>query len=148
MKTVIEIDVINDATPGQYDVWMSNDGSSGIHYRNVTASEIGDFTADYVDTLEEADSGKSFLKADEATPQKYMISNRGELCECVGQIVDIFEDFLDKKGVVLENDEKTDEDTDPETTANIYGTDYGYLQDRLEKLLYNWNAFNKEVVEC
>lgn len=55
--------------------------------------------------------------------------------EFVGQVIDIFEDFLDSKKIVLENDEKEDSD---EGTANIYGTDYGTIQMELENLLDNW----------
>ncbi len=58
--------------------------------------------------------------------------------EFVGQVIDIFEDFLDEKHIVLDNDEKAED----EDAANIYGTDYGYLQQQLEELLRNWNLTN------
>ena len=43
------------------------------------------------------------------------------------------------------NDEKSDEDVYPESCANIYATDYGLIQDRLEDLLMNWDICDKEV---
>lgn len=55
--------------------------------------------------------------------------------EFVGQVIDIFEDFLDTKKIVLENDEKLE---DVDVAANIYGADYGVLQTVLEDLLENW----------
>lgn len=59
----------------------------------------------------------------------------GSTNELVGQIIDGFEDFLDKRGIVLANDEKAD---DPECAANIYGTDYGELQTYIEDTLRKW----------
>lgn len=53
----------------------------------------------------------------------------------VGQVIDIFEDFLDSKNIILDNNEKEDSG---ECAANIYGTDYGVIQTELEELLYNW----------
>lgn len=59
--------------------------------------------------------------------------------ELVGQIIDIFEDFLDERGIILDNPERDeDEDLDPEEAANIFGTDYGELQDAIEETLANW----------
>lgn len=59
----------------------------------------------------------------------------GSTNDLVGQIIDGFEDFLDKRGIVLANDETAD---DPECAANIYGTDYGELQTYIEDTLRNW----------
>lgn len=70
---------------------------------------------------------------------------REELAEFVGQVIDIFEDFLEDRNIVLENDEKEGE----ETEANIYGSDYGELQTSIEDTLYNWNLVekpNEEVI--
>lgn len=50
---------------GTYDVYISTEGSSGSHYPCIRAEEIGDNVTDLVDALEEASSGKSFLRADE-----------------------------------------------------------------------------------
>ena len=64
---------------------------------------------------------------------------RDDVPEFVGQIIDIFEDFLDDRGVVLDNPERNeDPNVDPGNTANIYGTDYGELQDAIEETLVNW----------
>lgn len=64
---------------------------------------------------------------------------RDDVPEFVGQIIDIFEDFLDERGVILDNPERDeDPNADPEGMANIYGTDYGELQDAIEDTLVNW----------
>ena len=52
----------------------------------------------------------------------------------VGQLIDVVEDFLESKGVVIENPEKTDSD-DP---AIIYGTDYDTLMAGFAGIIKNW----------
>ena len=70
------------------------------------------------------------------------ISN-SDLPEFVGQIIDIFEDFLDSRGVIIDNPERDeDPNADPGSMANIYGTDYGELQDEIEQMLVNWGLAN------
>ena len=66
--------------------------------------------------------------------------------EFVGQIIDIFEDFLEEKGVMLDNtdrDEAINDGEDPETLAIIYGTDYGDLQDQIEDTLRRWKLLDE-----
>ena len=55
--------------------------------------------------------------------------------EFVGQIIDIFEDFLESKGIELENTNKTGDDED---AAIIYGSDYFEIEDRIMSMLRNW----------
>lgn len=61
----------------------------------------------------------------------------GILCE----FIEVFEDFLDEKGIVIPNDEK---DQSPESASNIYGTDYGVLSDRIESLLIRLGYMEEE----
>jgi hypothetical protein len=63
----------------------------------------------------------------------------GTFNEFVGQIIDIFEDFLEAKGVDIPNDEK-EQDSD---AAIIYGSDYGDLYQQIEELLVNWSEEEK-----
>lgn len=63
-----------------------------------------------------------------------------ERLETIGSFIDIFEDFLEEKGIDIPNDEKDDSDN----PAIIYGTDYGYLSDRIEELLINLGMMEKE----
>lgn len=63
----------------------------------------------------------------------------GTFNEFIGQIIDIFEDFLEVKGVQIPNYEK---DQDPDA-AIIYGSDYGDLYGDIEGLLVNWSEEEK-----
>lgn len=58
-----------------------------------------------------------------------------EMPEFIGQMIDIFEDFLDEKGVTIEHEE-CDEDID---TANIYGSDYDEIADGIRATLASWS---------
>lgn len=61
--------------------------------------------------------------------------------ELIGGIIDIFEDFLDKKGVTLKSPKKSYEmEVDGDTNANIYGSDYDSISDSLKALLRNWKV--------
>ena len=62
--------------------------------------------------------------------------------EFTGQIIDIFEDFLELKGITIPNPER---DEDPDNTAIIYGSDYGMLQDKIEDTLRNWEPAAEEA---
>ena len=69
--------------------------------------------------------------------------NVKDLPEYIGQIIDLFEDFLEEKGVEIENDERDEDDY----AAIIYGTDYGYLQDSLEQIMRNWGQVKEESID-
>jgi len=56
--------------------------------------------------------------------------------EFLGEIIDIFEDFLDEKDVYVLNPEINEVDSD--SNAIIYGGDYDWLRDQLESLMKDW----------
>ena len=61
--------------------------------------------------------------------------------EFIGQVIDLFEDFLEERGISLKNEEKGELSSageDSEQEAIIYGTDYDQLQVRIELLLESW----------
>ena len=60
LKTSITIDITSNNN-GTYDTYISTEDSSGEHYRDINAEKIGEYTADLIDTLEEAYSNKSYL---------------------------------------------------------------------------------------
>ena len=62
----------------------------------------------------------------------------------VANIIEAFEEFLESKGVVLDNSEKDD----PDNQANIYGTDYGDLQTEIETILDNYGIVFDENHEA
>lgn len=55
--------------------------------------------------------------------------------EIIIALIDTVENYLDEKGItkdMIANDER---DTDDETAAIIYGSDYDYLYDKFERIL-------------
>lgn len=60
--------------------------------------------------------------------------------EFIGQIIDIFEDFLEEREVTLPNDEREQD----EYAAIIYGTDYDQLQTELIDTMWNWGIEVKD----
>ena len=58
--------------------------------------------------------------------------------EFIGQIIDIFEDFLEEKGIEIPNDDREDEND-----AIIYGLDYGELQTKLESMMTSWGILGE-----
>lgn len=65
-----------------------------------------------------------------------------DMPEFAGQIIDIFEDFLEEKGVLIDNPER---DEDADNAAILYGSDYGNLQDRIYDILRNWKLTELEA---
>ena len=64
-----------------------------------------------------------------------------DLPELVGELIEIFEDFLAEKGIEIENHEKQEAiaaGEDPESICILYGTDYGEIQSLVEETLINW----------
>lgn len=59
-----------------------------------------------------------------------------DMPEFVGQMIDIFEDFLDEKGVTIEHEECDDEDAEG---VNIYGSDYDKIADSIRATLSSWS---------
>ena len=51
------------------------------------------------------------------------------------EIVEIFEDFLEKRGVNIPNE---DRDADDPGAAIIYGIDYAEILDNVEDMLQKW----------
>lgn len=60
--------------------------------------------------------------------------------EFVGQVIDVFEDFLEGKGINIDNPEKEDD----ENAAILYGSDYGQIQSELESLMIVWKIMEEE----
>lgn len=65
----------------------------------------------------------------------------GDRAEFLGQIIDIFEDFLDAKRIQIPNPEKEDSGED---AANIYGTDYDDIRNRLAGMMARWGIIGED----
>lgn len=61
--------------------------------------------------------------------------------ELIGQFIDVFEDFLDEKGVVIPNEDK---EQSGDGAANIYGDDYDRLQGGIEDTLIAWHILQPQ----
>lgn len=71
---------------------------------------------------------------------KVFDENSNDKAEFKGQIVDIFEDFLDENGYDLKNkdrDAAIEEAADEDELAHIYGEDYDRIADAVESVLRN-----------
>ena len=66
------------------------------------------------------------------------VVDKNDTPEFLGRIIDIFEDFLEEKGIDIDNPEKEDNDD----AAIIYGSDYGILQDQLKDLMKAWGIIS------
>lgn len=70
-------------------------------------------------------------------------------CEFVGQIIDIFEDFLEERGVSFPEtrqmmiDAGCSEEEADENDVIIYGDYYGELQSQIEQMLAHWDLLEE-----
>ena len=72
-------------------------------------------------------------------------SDNSERLETIASFIEVFEDFLEEKGVEIPNPEKEEavrDGEDPDSIAPICGTDYGNLSDRIEDLLVRYGVLN------
>ena len=63
------------------------------------------------------------------------------------EIIEHFENFLDMKGIELDNPEKQeaiDAGENEDSIANIYGTDYGWLQSDIKGSLKSWELIEDD----
>ena len=68
-----------------------------------------------------------------------MSINKNNKEEFIGQIIDLFEDFLDEK---ISNPEAVEDGE--ENAAIIYGGDYDTLHDQIQGVLENWNIIPED----
>lgn len=69
--------------------------------------------------------------------RRKLMSNSDKM-EIIGCIIDVFEDFLEEKGIDIKNEEKGIDETD----VNIYGSDYSYISEKIEEILLNAELIN------
>ena len=61
--------------------------------------------------------------------------------EAIMPIIEVFEEFLEEKGIDIPNDEKEQS----EGPCIIYGTDCGNLMDRIETILTEYGVIDEEA---
>lgn len=67
---------------------------------------------------------------------------RSERQEMIGCVIDVFEDWLEEKGITAEDIPNDDREDDNETL--IYGCDYGTLEGRIEEVLIKNELIEEE----
>lgn len=70
--------------------------------------------------------------------------------EFICEIIEHFENFLNMKGIELDNPEKqeaVDAGEEEDSICNIYGTDYGWLQSDIEGSLKSWGLIKEGETE-
>lgn len=70
-----------------------------------------------------------------------------ERLEMLCAIIESFEELLDDRGIVIPNKDKDDaiaSGEDPESICNIYGCDYGNLEQKIEQILINYKLIEEE----
>ena len=78
--------------------------------------------------------GRVWMEHNDTTPT----TSNTDRMSTIESFIEIFEDFLDEKGIYIQNEDKdlaAASGQDPETFCNIYGCDYGILSDKIENLL-------------
>lgn len=63
-----------------------------------------------------------------------------ELLEMISEMIESVEELLDKYDIEIPNEEK-EEDID--NASNIYGTDYGYLEDCFREILKRYDVIGE-----
>ena len=76
--------------------------------------------------------------------------DQDNIAEFKGQIIDIFEDFCDKKGINIQNDERDEYNkeagyADNENDVKIFGNDYDYIVDEIDISAENSNFFANKI---
>ena len=61
--------------------------------------------------------------------------NKEDRSELLGQVIDVFEDFLCEKNINIFN---------PNGDANIYGNDYDHMRQKLNETLVNWGLLEDD----
>lgn len=84
--------------------------------------------------------GDTETSMERISEKKEKVVKPGQGAEYIGQIINIFEDFLEEKGIQIPNEEK--DETDESNIAIIYGTDYGNLLSELEEMMIAWDIMD------
>ena len=101
----------------------------------VVREKYGDSMADEISKRLPADK---YCRVGETEPPYH--NNITERMTTLSMFIEVFEEFLEERGIDVPNDEK---DGDPDAST-IYGSDYGELSDRIESLLVRLGMMERE----
>lgn len=76
---------------------------------------------------------------------KLIVDNQ-DMAEFLGQLIDVFDDFLEERDVRIPTSDAEMEENDEleENEARIYGSDYSELEENIKELLGNWEEGKEE----
>lgn len=106
--------VIHRYGQDDYSAWITDDVTKDDHGCSVRGTLL--------DIIEEV--------RDEVPARKCI--DESERLSIIAQYIELFEDFLDERGIDIPNDEK---EQSPDSACTIYGTDFGELAGQIEYLL-------------
>lgn len=66
---------------------------------------------------------------------KFDNMTQADRCELFGLLIDVVEDFLEEKGITPEDIPNDERDSDSDSDAIIYGSDYDDLANRFSEVL-------------
>lgn len=81
---------------------------------------------------------KKAESANEDTGITIRISQLDE-SEFVGEIINIFEDFLGERNISIANKERDEDSKETDDLAVIYGSDYDEIGDQIREVLKHWS---------
>ena len=100
-----------------------------------------DATVKAIDNMSTEEYRERFLKNTKLLP----VFDKSDREELIGQMIDIFEDFLTDKKINIPNEERDfNEDLEAENSTNIYGSDYDKLAEQIEATLVTWKMLPKK----
>lgn len=144
----------------EFEISTYDHHGDGHWYLSYDGNFHEDYVEEYLNKLAPyVESGEIEMSGEEETHWKYVFKDGGwaevaghimyddELThalnlgndrklEFLHDIIDVFEGFLDDKGIVIDNPDKAQSE-DP---ANIYGCDYGDLESEIECVLRRWEV--------
>lgn len=126
-----------------YSAANGTGGDYGLRTRNgmiydLTPDEVTIWNADTEDLLKELEERGALGNVKPVQPD--------DEPEFIGRLVDIVEDFLSEKDVMIDNPERDEDDV--EDAAIIYGDDYDWLADEFRYVMRAYHFLgNKKIIK-
>lgn len=126
-----------------YSAANGTGGDYGLRTRNgmiydLTPDEVTIWNADTEDLLKELEERGALGNVKPVQPD--------DEPEFIGRLVDIVEDFLSEKDVMIDNSERDEDDV--EDAAIIYGDDYDWLADEFRYVMRAYHFLgNKKIIK-
>lgn len=128
---------------------------SAVLYTKVDESKVDCIIDAFIDFLN--DKGITKLNRDDFFDLHYellkiyktdYLSLHLSFKDKIADMIEAFEDLLDKNGIDIPNPEKEDaihDGEDKDSICNVYGSDYGYLEEEIIEILSGTGRIDKEM---